>query len=99
MANILEAVMIICFGLSWPINILKSLRAKTAKGKSVLFLILIQFGCICGIVSKIILMATGTEVALWVFLIYILNFLLVFADFMLYFRNRRLDEMRAKRNR
>ena len=37
MAQIFEVLMIVCFGLSWPFNIMKSWNAKTAKGKSLLF--------------------------------------------------------------
>ncbi|MCI6955813.1 MAG: hypothetical protein SPI15_01255 [Candidatus Faecousia sp.] len=41
MADVLEILMLVCFGASWPLNILKSWRARTAKGKSILFNILI----------------------------------------------------------
>ena len=35
MTDLLEALMILCFGISWPISIQKSWVARTAKGKSV----------------------------------------------------------------
>ena len=44
MPEILEIIMILCFGASWPFNVAKSYRARTAKGKSLLFLILIEVG-------------------------------------------------------
>ena len=53
-AEILEMLMVVSFGLSWPISIFKTLKAKTAKGKSPLFIALIVFGYICGIISKIL---------------------------------------------
>ena len=43
-AKVLEAIMIILFGISWPLNLAKSIRSKTTKGKSLLFLILIDIG-------------------------------------------------------
>ena len=33
MSEILEIVMILCFGASWPFNVYKSYHARTAKGK------------------------------------------------------------------
>ena len=35
--DLLEALTIFCFGLSWPISIRKSLVSRTAKGKSLFF--------------------------------------------------------------
>ena len=87
MAEILEALMVISFGLSWPMNIIKSLRAKTTKGKSIMFLMLIEFGYVCGIISKLV---SGNIT--YVFIFYVLNLLMVFTDIMLYFRNRKLEK-------
>jgi|GEM_PF-227868 len=49
-----EAVMLICFGLAWPLNIIKSLRTKSTQGKSVLFLIVILIGYVAGITHKLL---------------------------------------------
>ena len=54
MVEILEAIMVISFGISWPISIFKTLKSKTAAGKSPLFIGLIIFGYIAGIIGKII---------------------------------------------
>ena len=80
MASVLEAIMIIMFGLSWPINLYKSFKTKSTKGKSILFIIFIAVGYISGILSKII----GDNIT-WVFAFYILNFIMVSADLILYF--------------
>ncbi len=32
MAELLEITMIVCFGVSWPVNVIKSYKARTAKG-------------------------------------------------------------------
>ena len=52
MAEILEVIMIVSFGVSWPLNVVKSYKAGTVKGKSLGFLCLIFFGYIAGILSK-----------------------------------------------
>ena len=52
MAEILEILMIVSFGISWPMNVIKSYKVRTAKGKSVAFLCLIIIGYIAGIASK-----------------------------------------------
>ncbi|MDR2505078.1 MAG: hypothetical protein LBD16_03120 [Oscillospiraceae bacterium] len=86
MAEILEACMVVCFGLSWPVSILKSVKSRTAKGKSVTFSYFILVGYLCGIVSKL---AAGRIT--YVFVFYIINLVAVSADVALYFRNRKLD--------
>ena len=89
MVHILEAGMLICFGLSWPFNISKSLRSRTAKGKSVVFEILVIVGYLCGLTGKLL---TG-DVSYVVFF-YIADILMVATDFVLTLRNRRLDRER-----
>ena len=87
--SIFEALMLICFGLSWPMNIWKSWTTRSAVGKSLPFL-LIEVGYICGMLNKILVHFD------WVFFLYVLNFLMVGTDAVLYFRNRRLDRLRAE---
>ena len=91
MANILEAVMIVCFGLSWPVNILKLYRARTAKGTSVLFYFFIDIGYFVGIAAKWIKLCEGTATPWYVWFFYVLNFLMVLAGIVIWFRNRALD--------
>ena len=54
MAELFEIIMILSFGASWPMNVMKSWKARTAKGKSLMFLLLILFGYVAGITSKFI---------------------------------------------
>lgn len=91
MTEILEAIMVICFGVSWPMNIVKSLRSGTAKGKSVLFLTFIIMGYVAGIVGKIL---SGNIT--YVFAFYVLNLCMVSVDFVLFFVNRRRDLARER---
>jgi len=89
MSQFLEAVMVVLFGISWPLNIMKSLKSRTAKGKSLPFLIFIWVGYIAGIASKLV---SGSIT--YVFVFYVLNLVMVSIDFCLYFRNVRLDKER-----
>jgi hypothetical protein len=92
-SEILEIVMLLCFGASWPVNVLKSYRSRTTKGKSLLFLCLIILGYIAGIASKLLnqgYMASFSS-KWYVLFFYVLNLLMVTVDLCLYFRNRRLD--------
>lgn len=96
MAEILEIIMIVSFGASWPVNVVKSYKARTAKGKSLLFLLLIFFGYIAGIASKLVNEAYMAQIGQkwYVLFFYILNFIMVGADVFMYFRNTRLDKER-----
>ncbi len=97
MAEILEIVMIVSFGVSWPMNVVKSFKARTTKGKSLAFLLLILFGYVAGIASKFVneaYMASFAE-KWYVLFFYVLNFVMVSVDLCLYIRNYNLDKKRA----
>ena len=96
MAEIFEIIMVVSFGASWPANVLKSYRARTTKGKSLLFLCLIFFGYIAGIISKLVNEAYMASFASkwYVLVFYVLNLLMVGTDLVLYYRNSRLDKAR-----
>ena len=98
--DLLEALMILCFGLSWPISIRKSWISRTAKGKSLFFEVFLLIGYIFGIVRKIILFANGSGEG-WIFLLgwffYVLNFVEISIDVALYFRNKKLDAIADKK--
>ena len=90
MAEILETIMLLSFGFSWPMNVIKSYKARTTKGKSLAFLLLIIFGYIAGITSKFLNDAYMAQFgAKWyVLFFYILNLTMVSTDLVLYFRTR-----------
>lgn len=95
-ALVLEVIMMILFGFSWPFNVVKSYKARTAKGKSLQFLIIIIVGYIAGITGKI-LTFDATEWLKWLALsVYILNLTMVSADLVLYIRNTRLDKQKEQ---
>ena len=87
-AKILEATMLVLFGISWPFNLLKSIRTKTTKGKSLLFLCLIDLGYLAGITSKFVSTTFVWATDWWVFMIYVINFSFVSADLIMYFVNK-----------
>ncbi|MCQ2742028.1 MAG: hypothetical protein MJ239_01850 [Bacilli bacterium] len=94
-AEILEATMLICFGLSWPLNVYKSIKTKSTKGKSLFFLILIDFGYIAGMASKFFNTSFVWETKWWIFAIYALNFIMVSTDLILYFINLKREKKAA----
>ena len=93
LAEILEIIMIVSFGASWPLNVIKSYKARSTKGKSLAFLLLIFFGYIAGIASKFIHPDFNFAAKWYVVFFYILNFLMVGADLLMYVRNYRLDKL------
>ena len=97
LAEILEITMVVSFGASWPFNVMKSWKARTTKGKSLLFLCLIFFGYVAGIASKLVNEAYMASFASkwYVLCFYVLNLLMVGADLILYARNRKLDKENA----
>ena len=91
MGSILETIMLVCFGFSWPLNVIKAYRAKTAKGKSLLFILLIITGYIAGISAKLISGQIN-----YVLIAYILNLAIVSLNVIVYFRNVSLDKKRLQ---
>ncbi len=75
-------------------NVIKSYKARTTKGKSLPFLCLISFGYIAGIASKFVNPVYMSQIGQkwYVLFFYVLNFLMIVADFVMYFRNLRLDK-------
>lgn len=94
MAELLEIAMILCFGASWPMNVMKSYKARTTKGKSLAFLCLIFIGYIAGIFSKFVNDAYMAQFAQkwYVLFFYFLNLFMVGADLILYARNKKFDK-------
>lgn len=86
-ANVLETLMIVSFGISWPMNVIRTYRSRSTKGKSILFNYFILFGYICGIFAKIL--SNTYNLA---FYFYFPNIILVTCDIILYYRNRRLEK-------
>lgn len=88
MANVFEILMLICFGFSWPINFRKALKSRTTKGISILFLSLIAFGYIFGILAKFF----NNNIS-YVIIFYVINLIFVSANIIIYFINKRNENI------
>lgn len=95
LTDLLEAMMILCFGLSWPISIRKSWVSRTAKGKSLFFECFLWIGYVFGIARKFLLWGAAEGSLGWLFYLswafYCLNIIEITIDMLLYFRNVKLD--------
>ena len=87
MSAILETLMLVCFGLSWPLNVIKAYRARTARGMSLPFILLIITGYIAGITAKIV-----SNQINFVLIVYLINLAIVSLNIVVYIRNVSLDK-------
>lgn len=90
--EIFEAIMLICFGLSWPMSVYKNIKAKTAKSMSLPFILLITFGYVAGISAKFI-----SHNISYVLVVYIINIAIVSVNIVVYFINKNYDKKAAMR--
>ena len=91
MKEICELIMLICFGISWPISVYKSIKSRSTKGKSAVFIIAIIVGYIFGIIGKL-----NSGQVTYVFVFYCINLLVVSVDLILYFINRSYEKINRK---
>lgn len=100
-ASYMEMMMVVCFGISWPINIRKAWKARSTKGISLLFYALILAGYLFALVGKFVLIAANApapwyETVRWyVMFFYVLNALMVAAGIGIWFRNRAIEKKAA----
>jgi hypothetical protein len=81
--SLFEVIMLICFGAAWPFSIYKSYISRSVEGKSAVFLIVVLIGYVAGILHKLFYQYD------MVIYLYLLNFVMVLMDFVLYLRNSR----------
>lgn len=87
MGAMFESIMLICFGLSWPLNVIKAYKARTTQGTSLPFILLIVTGYIAGIIAKVISRQLN-----YVLIVYLLNLVIVSLNVVVYFRNLSIDK-------
>ena len=94
MSEILEIIMIVSFGASWPINLRKNIKSRTTKGISLWFYLLIFFGYIAGILSKFLneTYMNSFSTKWYVLVFYFINLIIVGLNIIVYFRNKKLEE-------
>ncbi len=90
MSELLEAIMLICFGFSWPLNVYRNIKSHTAKGMSIAFILLIIAGYLAGITAKLVCHNYS-----YVLAVYFINLAFVSINLLVYFRNRKLDRANA----
>jgi hypothetical protein len=86
--QVFEGLMLVCFGFSWPISILKMVRVRRAEGKSALFVLLVLFGYLAGIGAKLVKAANEHSWPETVILLYLLNLVFVSIDLALVLKYR-----------
>lgn len=83
--------MLLCFAASWPFNIYRSWKSRTAAGKSIMFEVIVIIGYFCGIGSHM-----ANDQINVVIIFYVLDIVLVSIDMVLFFRNKKLDRQGAQ---
>ena len=96
LATICEIGFLVCFGASWPFNIVRAYKARTAKGTSLPFMSLIALGYIMGILKSIFVFIgkrdSVSSPLKWVAIgFYIVNLSMVCIGIVIYFRNKKID--------
>lgn len=87
-AEFLEGLMLVCFGLAWPLSILKMLRTHSAKSKSIPFVAVVALGYMAGIAHKTIRGFESGDFSPVLFL-YILNGAMIAVDLVLSVKYRK----------
>lgn len=83
-----EMLFLICFGISWPMNIIKAVCGKTSKGVSLWFLLVCFIGYIFGIIAKLV-----DDTLSYTLIFYCLNICMVGTCVMFYFINAHRDKL------
>ncbi len=82
--SIFEIIMLVCFGMAWPFSIYRSYKSRKIEGKSISFLITVAIGYASGVIHKLLY---NPDIVTY---LYLLNFIMVSTDIILYIRNKRL---------
>lgn len=91
MAELLETIMLVCFGISWPMSVYKNIKARTAKSMSLPFILFIITGYVAGIAAKLC-----NHNINYVLIVYIINLVMVSTNLVVYFINRNYDKKSEK---
>lgn len=91
LTELMEALMVICFGISWPLNIIKAWKARTAKGTSLLFYFFIWIGYVFALIGKTVGIVYLDRPFTYPIIFYVLNVVMVTGGILIYFRNCLID--------
>lgn len=87
MGDFFEMLMVLSFGISWPVSIVKTWKSKSVAGKSILFSVFIWIGYVFGVSSKFIKNSIN-----YVVFFYIANLIFVSIDILLYLYKRKKEK-------
>ena len=87
MGDFFEMLMVLSFGISWPVSIVKTWKSKSVAGKSILFSVFIWIGYVFGVSSKFIKNSIN-----YVMFFYIANLIFVSIDILLYLYKRKKEK-------
>jgi type III secretory pathway component EscT len=78
--SLFEAIMLICFGVSRPISVAKSIRTRVVTGKSPLFMAIVCIGYFSGLIHKVVYSFD------FITILYAINLIMVAAYLLLYYK-------------
>jgi len=84
--QILEGLMLVCFGAAWPFSILKMWRVRRTEGKSAVFIAVVLCGYVFGLAAKLLASARAGVPLPPICFLYGFNALLVSIDLAMYLR-------------
>ncbi|MBP5255193.1 MAG: hypothetical protein J6Z23_07435 [Lachnospiraceae bacterium] len=91
---VLKSVMLIFLGFPFPVLLFKALRARTAKGQSILFLTVTCIGFAAGLFAELFSPGFLEEIRTnWILLaLYGLNLFFVLLNIATYYNNLKIDQ-------
>lgn len=92
--GVFEVAMLLCFAAAWPLNIIRFYRARTTRGISLPFSVVVEIGYVCGIINHIVNNDVNYVVGFYTF-----NIVLVGIGIAIYFRNMRIEKIEKRTGR
>ena len=87
--EMLEGGMLVCFGISWPVDIVRTIRTGRTEGKSLAFMSLVLAGYILGMGAKLARVAGTGRWPELITLLYVFNAVAIIVDIAVTLRLRR----------
>ena len=87
--QVLEAGMLVAFGVSWPVDVMKTLRTRRTEGKSLAFMSLVFVGYVLGMSGKLARATSPGEAVEWITALYVFNAVIIAVDIAVTVRMRK----------
>jgi hypothetical protein len=88
--ELLEGGMLVCFGISWPVDIIRTIRTGRTEGKSLAFMSLVLAGYVLGMGAKLARVAGTGQWPELITLLYVFNSAAIIVDIVITLRLRPL---------